>query len=145
MRTISVQIKQIGKKYPSVAPKNISLHTDKDEVSLAEFISLVVENQVEQFNAQKRNFDEDGIPQTLQTEYLDILTQVGKAGFGGVYNPSTADMQQAKENAIQCFEDGMYAVFCEEKQLEDLAEIVSLQDVPSFTFIRLTFLAGSIW
>ncbi|WP_164464437.1 hypothetical protein [Chryseobacterium sp. G0162] len=54
-------------------------------------------------------------------------------------------MQKAQDNAIQAFEDGMFAVFYNDEQLENLDQSIDLSLRHLFTFIRLAFLAGSYW
>lgn len=145
MKKIKVQVKKIGKRQPSIEPKVLELNTSKEVLSLKELLCLVVECEVERFNNKARLTDEDGSFTRPNESYLDILTHTGKAGFEGVYNPTLANVVEAQENALQCFEDGMYAVFKEEEPLESLSQEVSIENEPCFTFIRLTFLAGGMF
>ena len=46
------------------------------------------------------------------------------------------------ENAIQCFEDGIYRIFAGERELAKLNEAIPWQEETVFTLIRLTMLAG---
>ena len=66
-------------------------------------------------------------------------------GFGAIYNQNRVDLAVAQENAIVAFEDGLYAVFYGDDQLETLTQEIDLSKNKSITFIRLTFLAGSYW
>lgn len=110
MKKIKVQIKKIGKRQPSIEPKVLSLNTSKEILSLKELLCLVVESEVERFNNKARLTDEDGSFTGPNEFCLDILTQTGKVGFEGVYNSTLANVAEAQENAVQCFEDGIYAV-----------------------------------
>lgn len=145
MMDIQVEIKQIGKKHPTIKPQTIQLNTQQQELSLRNLILFIVEQQVEQFNSKTRNEDEDGTAKAPVSDYLSLLSTTGKVGFGGVYNHTQADLKQAQENALQAFEDGLYAVFCNDEPLEDLGNSVSLVPTPRFTFVRLTFLTGTFW
>lgn len=145
MMDIQAEIKQIGKKHSTIAPQTIRLNTQEQELSLRDLILLVVEQQVGQFNGKTRNEDEDGTAKTPAADYLSLLSTAGKVGFGGVYNHTQADLKQAQDNALQAFEDGLYAVFCNDEPLESLSDSVSLVPTPRFTFVRLTFLTGTFW
>ena len=54
-------------------------------------------------------------------------------------------MQQAVENALQSFEDGIYRIFLNDRPLERLDEGIRIMDEDSLTFVRLTMLAGRMW
>ena len=56
-----------------------------------------------------------------------------------------ADFQKAADNAIQCFEDGIYRIFLDERPLESLEEEIRVTDENTFTFVRLTMLTGRLW
>ena len=47
--------------------------------------------------------------------------------------------------AILWFKDWLFVVFDWENEILDLAEQIELSEEKNFTFIRLTFLAWSIW
>jgi hypothetical protein len=100
---------------------------------------------VDAFNAKSFELEDEDYAKIPQDSYLNILTDTGKVGFGSIYNLKKADVQKAQENAIQAFEDGMFAVFYNDEQLEDLTQTIDLSLQHPFTFIRLTFLAGSYW
>ena len=56
-----------------------------------------------------------------------------------------ADVQEAQENALQCFEDGIYRIFMDGTPLESLDDTIAITDHSVFTFVRLTMLAGRMW
>ena len=56
-----------------------------------------------------------------------------------------ADTEKAVRNALQSFEDGIFRIFADGKELESLQEPVSLQEGSELTFVRLTMLAGRMW
>ena len=142
---IKVTVKQLGKKHPVLSEQKIAIEYNDPHIPLEHLLKLIVQQQVESFNEKSFELeDEDhtGIP---QENYLNILTDTGKAGFGSIYNLKKADLQKAQENVIQAFDDGLFAVFYNDQQLEDLSQSVDLSLQHTFTFIRLTFLAGSYW
>lgn len=142
---IKVTVKQLGRKHPVLSEQPLEIGHHEHSISLEQLLKRIVQQQVEAFNAKSFETEDADRTQTPFENYLNILTDTGKAGFGSIYNEKRADLQKAQENAIQAFEDGMFAVFCDETRLEDLQQTIDLSTQPVFTFIRLTFLAGSYW
>ena len=56
-----------------------------------------------------------------------------------------ADEGKAIANALQCFDDGMVALFADGVRYNGRSERIDLRDRSEVTFIRLTFLAGRMW
>lgn len=81
----------------------------------------------------------------LSQDEIDRMAEVGKVGFGRIHAQAKADRIKAEENALQCFEDGIIRVVAGDDELTSLDEPVPAQDGVTYTFIRLTFLAGSMW
>ncbi len=142
---ISISVKQLGKKHPILQEKIISLDTSESLVSVRTFIELIVKHQVELFHASSFEWEDQDKIHLPKENYLPILTDTGKVGFGAIYNHNKVDIATAQETAIVAFEDGLYAVFYGDDQLESLTEEIDLSQNKSITFIRLTFLAGSYW
>ena len=142
---IKVTVKQLGRKHPVLSEQKIDIAHDENIISLKNLLQLIVQQQVEAFNAKSFEQEDEDYTKIPQENYLNILTDTGKIGFGSIYNEKKANLEKAQENAIQAFEDGMFAVFYNDEQLENLAQTIDLSSDHSFTFIRLTFLAGSYW
>lgn len=142
---IKVTVKQLGKKHPVLSEKILEIAHEESEISLANLLKLIVQQQVEVFNAKPFELEDEDYSKIPQENYLNILTDTGKVGFGSIYNQKKANLEQAQENAIQAFEDGMFTVFYNEEQIENLNQMIDLSLNYTFTFIRLTFLAGSYW
>ncbi|MBQ9960463.1 MAG: hypothetical protein IJP00_01000 [Firmicutes bacterium] len=51
----------------------------------------------------------------------------------------------AIKNALQSFEDGLVALFIDDKRYEDIDEKLSLTGSETLTFVKLTMLAGRMW
>ena len=56
-----------------------------------------------------------------------------------------ADEGKAVANALQCFDDGMVALFADGVRYTERSERIALGEQSEVTFIRLTFLAGRMW
>lgn len=142
---INVTVKQLGKKHPILSQQKLEIGFNDNNISLENLLKLIVQQQVEVFNAKSFELEGEDYAKLPLENYLNILTDTGKAGFGNIYNQKKADLQKAQENTIQAFDDGMFAVFYNDEQLEDLTQIIDLSLQHTFAFIRLTFLAGSYW
>ncbi|MFB9076611.1 hypothetical protein ACFFLS_25380 [Flavobacterium procerum] len=142
---ISISVKQLGKKHPLLQEKSIALDIENPVISTQKLIESIVEYQVQLFHASSFEFEDEDKIHLPKENYLPILTDTGKVGFGALYNHNKVDLAKAQENAILAFEDGLYAVFYGDDQLETLSEEIDLSKNKSITFIRLTFLAGSYW
>ena len=142
---ISISVRQLGKKHPILQEKSISLDTSAPVVTVRTFIELIVKHQVGLFHSASFEWEDQDTIHLPKENYLPILTDTGKVGFGAVYNHNKVDIPKAQENAIVAFEDGLYALFQGDDQLESLTEEIDLSQNKSITFIRLTFLAGSYW
>ena len=65
----------------------------------------------------------------------------GKITFG-LRGGADASEEDAVENAIQCFTDGIYRVFAGEEELTELEAPIGWKEDLVFTLIRLTMLSG---
>jgi hypothetical protein len=142
---ISISVKQLGKKHPLLQEKNIDLAVENPIITTQKLIESIVDHQVQLFCSASFEFEDEDKIHLPKENYLPILTDTGKVGFGALYNHNQVDLAKAQENAIVAFEDGLYAVFYGDDQLETLTEEIDLSQNKSITFIRLTFLAGSYW
>lgn len=142
---IKVTVKQLGKKHPVLSEQKIEIAYEDITITLENLLKLIVRQQVEAFNAQSFELEDQDYTKIPVENYLNILTDTGKVGFGSIYNEKKANIQKAQENAILAFEDGMFVVFYNDEQLENLTQTIDLSLQHTFAFIRLTFLAGSYW
>jgi hypothetical protein len=137
-----VRVKQVGRKKALFQEKDIEIKDPGTSPSLRELIAAVVAQQVESYNSKTA---EENILPFLTEREIDESSASGKVGFESIYNSNKADVARSIENAHQSFEDGIFAVFIGDEQINHLDEKINLDDSPVITFIRLTFLSGSIW
>lgn len=142
---ITISVKQLGKKHPLLQEKSIALDIENSVTTTQKLIESIVDHQVQLFRSASFEFEDEDKIHLPKENYLSILTDTGKVGFGALYNHNQVDLAKAQENAIVAFEDGLYAVFYGDDQLETLTEEIDLSKNKAITFIRLTFLAGSYW
>lgn len=137
---IYVRVKAIGKRKDILAP---TPYTIPDGIcSLRQLLTAVVQKEVAQYNSKEA--EAQLIPFLTQHE-LDDQAKIGKVSFGTIYSDKKADPGKAVANAIQCWEDGLVRVFMNDEELAELDAPLTIEAQAVFTFMRLTFLAGSIW
>lgn len=142
---LTLTVKQLGKKQPLLKENILNLNTTDSIITVRSLIELVVEHQIKLFHSSSFEWDDEDQIHLPKENYLPLLTDTGKLGFGALYNHNKIDSLVAQQNAILAFEDGLYAVFYGDDELNDLSLSIDLSLNKTLTFIRLTFLAGSYW
>jgi len=137
---IKVNLKSIGKRKQSVEP--VIYEIQGNPYTVREFILAVVETGVREYNERMESPE---LLRYLTKEEIEDKAQAGKIDFGVNYGEKKAQLSEAQDNAIQCFEDGIYRIFMNEKPLENLEEEIPITEESVFTFVRLTMLAGRMW
>lgn len=143
---LTISVKQLGKKHPILQEKIIEIDTLKSILLVKELINLVVEQQVNQFiSTSSFEIDDENKIHYPKENYLPILLDSGKVGFGGIYNHKKPNLIDSQKIAIQAFEDGIYVIFYGDDEFKELKQEINLTENKTITFIRLTFLVGSYW
>ncbi len=140
--TIYARMKKLGKqKKADIVPVPFVL--EKKPECVRDLLDGLVRLGVRDYNARK---DAGQILPYLTKEEILDQASAGKVSFH-VHQGEDAPEEQAVENAIQCFEDGIYRVFADEEELTELTQGIPWKDgeEPIFTFIRLAMLAGCYW
>lgn len=137
---IKVNLKQITKRRQSVSPRTYII--DGTPATVRQLILAVTDAGVTEYN---QNMDQSEILTYLTKEQIDNQSQAGKISFGVNYGERHADPQKARDNAIQCFEDGIYRIFLNDTPLESLDDPIEITKDSVFTFVRLTMLSGRMW
>ena len=142
---IFITVKRMGKSKPALTgiPYEISdLVISDGRISLRAFLKELVRIEVERY--LEKSVDRQVIPY-LTAEEVEAGAAAGKVGFGRIYSEKKPDLEQAQENALQCFTDGLVRVFQNETELTELDGKMELKAGDTFTLIRFTFLAGRLW
>lgn len=139
---VIISAKQMGKKHALLEKQVIDIDDIGTRPAVRTLITAIVKQQVIAYNSKT---PEKNLLPFLSREEIDGQAAGGKIGFGSICNEQKADVSKAQETALQAFEDGMFAIFADEKELSQLSETFDLSPQTVITFIRLTFLAGSYW
>ncbi len=134
--TIYVRMKKPGRERRGTKPVPIVLEQRPD--TLREMLVALVTQGVEEYNARR---DDGKLLGYLTAEQIEEKAGTGKVSFG-FRNGSDAEADPAVENALQCFQDGIYRVFAGQRELTELEERIPWEEEPVFTLIRLVMLAG---
>lgn len=140
---IRVNVKHMGRRRKSVEPVVCRLFTAPSTVR--ELILAVVEAGVRDYNDKLKDGDLQEVVRCLTRQEIQDKAETGKVDFGILYGEKEADLKQACDNAIQCFEDGIYRIFLDDRPLLDLDEDIGGETDGIFTFVRLTMLSGRMW
>ena len=73
------------------------------------------------------------------------MASSGKISFGVNYGEKDADLVAAIQNALQCFDDGIFRIFANNISLKKLDSKIVLKENDELTFVRLTMLSGRMW
>jgi len=136
---IQIRLKAAGRrrdvleKVPFDIPDDIS--TAKD------LITFIVTENVRAYNA--KSVDAPLFKYLTQKEF-EAGEELGKIGFGDRKNEKEQNAEKAIDNAIQCFEDGIYRILINENEVAGLGTI-DIKENDIITFIRLVMLAGRLW
>lgn len=135
--TIYVRMKKLGKQ-KSRDLEAVPFFLDQKPKTLQELLTGLTELLVKEYNARK---DEGQMLSFLTKEDIADQAPRGKISFG-LRGGSDADVKEAVENTMQCFEDGIYRVFAGEEELTELTDTIAWTDNMIFTLVRLTMLSG---
>ena len=137
---VYVKLKSVGKRRPVLENTPYTL---PDGIStLRQLIKAVVRQEVEKYNS--RGTENMLVPFLTEDEISDQST-TGKVSFGRLYSDKKADPERAVETALLGFEDGIFKVLIGDKEATGLDSPIEIMEGDILTFIRLTFLAGSLW
>lgn len=137
---VNINIKGVSNR------KNKILHLEyfypDVEMTLKDFLTETVRITVRDYNKGKES---DEVLKSLSAIEIANQAVTGKVTFGLHYDKKEADEQEAIANTLQCFQDGMIAVFIDGERYEVLEQTVPVTENSEVTFVRLTFLAGRMW
>ena len=145
---IHISVKQAGKKKPVIAEREIDVGCPQ---TVRQLLEGIVAQEVAAYNAKTAENAAGWTPQdslifkALTENEMEDLADTGKIGFGARYNTKQQNSEEAIDNALQSFEDGLYRVFINDEEVHRPDEPLSLQEGARLTFFRLTMLAGRLW
>ncbi|WP_339239766.1 hypothetical protein MKX40_04595 [Paenibacillus sp. FSL R5-0517] len=137
---IWITVKSLGKRKPVLAKQAAEL--PETTHTLRQLIENMVALQVKALQDKKQQAE---LLAYLMPDDIEAQGAAGKVGFGAVYNEGVPDLNGAMETAITAYEDGLYKVFLNDEELQELDKSILIQDGDNVVFIRFTMLAGRLW
>lgn len=135
-----ITVKQAGRKKSFLTEKEYEI---AGKIScLKDLIETIVLKEVSAYNNNKVDTP---FVHFFTNEAIEEKAEGGKVGFGQRYNSGVQDPEKAVENALLSFEDGIYKVFLNDNELENLQSPVQLNENDHLVFIKLVMLAGGMW
>ena len=138
MEALTIQLKRLGKK----KVKQFPLTFESTPKTLKELLEDCVKNQVEAFNKKRLEVNVVGF---LSPTEIQEQAESGKVDFGELANKDLAAVQEAIDNVMVAFKDGLFVVFVDGDEITTLEAPLILTDKSVIAFIRMTFLVGSYW
>ncbi|WP_458461015.1 hypothetical protein [Paenibacillus sp.] len=135
-----ITVKSLGKRKPVLAKQAAEL--PETTHTLRQLIENMVALQVKALQDKKQQAE---LLAYLMPEDIEAQGLAGEVGFGAVYNEGVPDLEVAIDTAITAYEDGLYKVFLNDEELQELDKSILLQDGDNVVFIRFTMLAGRLW
>ncbi|MEH7350761.1 hypothetical protein [Gottfriedia acidiceleris] len=137
---IFITLKSLSRRKGFIEKKPIEI--ENKPLNLEELIQELISMNVNSFNQK-----EIGIPffPYLTEDEINLKSTVGKIGFNAINNDTNANVIEAISTALLAFQDGLFKVFLNDKEIESLQENIDLHENDEFTFIKLTMLSGRMW
>ena len=145
---IRINVRGASRKKASIIQKTAE-YPDKS-MTVEEFLEETVRQNVREYNERKdqgtllRFFSESQEGERTE-DVLENKAQTGKVAYGDPMDDRKADAEKAVKNALQCFDDGLVALFADGIRYGQRTEMIPLKEQSEVTFVRLTFLAGRMW
>lgn len=124
-------IRQVIYEYP-VCPETVK-----------ELLTETVKLCVADYNSRREAGTD--ILRVFSEKELEDKAAAGKVAFEINDGTGYVKEETAVKNALQCFEDGIVAVFVDGMRVERLEDLLTIEEGSEVTFIRLTMLAGRMW
>jgi hypothetical protein len=144
---VFIRIKAAGKRRDMLESREKIIADDIDTPE--KLIAYLVRENVRAYNA--KGGDAPFFHYLSQRE-LDDGAYTGKVGFGDRKNEKQQDEDEAVQNAVQCFYDGIYRILINEnevvprqKENTEAQKTPFIQEGDKLTFIRLVMLAGRMF
>lgn len=145
---IKISVRSASRKQAAVTWRTAD-YPDRP-MTVGDFLAETVRQNVREYNERKdaeellRLFLREKEGESLE-EKLEDLAVTGKVAYGDSANDKRADEETAVENALQCFDDGMVALFADGVRYTRREDLIPLKEESEVTFVRLVFLAGRMW
>lgn len=146
--TISVDARVIGQRKPLIANRQVPLSMEPAAGSatggvlrLRDLLTQIIRQEVRAFTERQ---EEQRLVQVLSSQAIEEAAVRGKIVMGSLddHPPTEVNEDAASAIALLAFTDGLYFVFLDDVQQQDLDAEVLVRPDSRLRFIRLVALAG---
>lgn len=134
----------VGSRRPLFADWSIPLTPDDfgggEGMTLRDLIAVVVRAEVEAYEKRR---EARRLDRVLSREQIERGVVEGRVAPEGRETPPAPEVDEAVGAALLAFEDGLYLVAIDGREIKDLDAQVFVTPDSRVTFIRLVFLAGA--
>lgn len=81
----------------------------------------------------------------LTSKDIEVQARLGRVKFGDLYNKDTVDINQAINVMLQDYQDGLFRVYLDGMECNELDADIEIEDNAKIVIIRLVMLAGRLW
>lgn len=138
---LKVEVKQLGARGRRVVP--VPFEIEGNPATVSELIAATVRKCVEEYNERVRKGEVVQSP--LSAREINDMAGVGRITFGICYGDKEQNVGKAVDNALLAFQDGLFCLFINGRQMTNARQAITLNEDDILTFIRLTMLAGRTW
>lgn len=141
-----------------IVPDSPPNDTADKTCTLEQLLTMLVQHEVSQYNERQNSVIDDanagadasdgtgtgkvGLLRVLTEQELSDGAAAGKIQIAPQARAKLADPHEALQVALQGFKDGLYYVFVDDKQIEDLNHALKLREESTVLLLRLVALAG---
>jgi hypothetical protein len=137
--TLTITGKQAGLRNPLFPAWQLPTdETLRTPTPLRNLIVFIVRSEVEAFRERQ---EARRLTRVMTAAEIAQSAERGKVDAGGHDLQQAVNTDDAIDAALQAFEDGLYFVFVDEQQIEQLDTLVHLQPQTQILFMRLVALA----
>ena len=131
----------MGKTRPTFTDWELTLPEaiEIEQISLRSLLTHIVRAEVSAFETRQ---SQRRLLRILSPEQIQLGLEQGKVESGGSELDQKVEVDAAVEVALQAFEDGLYFVFVDDEQIEELDAIAPLKPNSQLLFLRLVPLVG---
>ena len=134
-----IEAKIAGQRRELFAPYELEWPHAK-ELTLRQLLGAVVREEVAAHRQRQRARQLDRV---LTSAQIAVGAEAGKVDPAGRPNSAEVEEDAAVATAVEAFEDGLFFVFVDGRQVDGVDALVHVVPASSLLFVRLTPLAGA--
>lgn len=120
----------------------ISLELSDEVHTVRELLTAFLIWKVKDYN--QRVLQNEEIPVPVEKQQLVNQAVAGRINFGYLYEAQMVDQENAVQNGLQAYADGLVRVFQNGQALGNLDEGIQVEENDHFLLLRLVFLRGCL-